>query len=231
MTVRQQILDELTAHGGWMTTTALVKVLKPANEETIHRALRELRWKARIISQTISGNKKSQKEWKLLTKKSTTTSIQPNNFTVLYGKPQYNGATLMNVPNGKPSLVKAVGDMVTQDFVANGTKFSAHDVTKKLREKVLTDDTLVDMGETGPCWVQGKQVAKIEHEDVRGIVHDLFSNGSLVGYGRSMNSSGFWEYDLLTNIAPVTIPDDDDDGTVAPTAVADGSTYDGSSTI
>ena len=143
----------------------------------------------------------------------------------------------MNAPQTKPSLVKAVGDLVTQEFIANNTKFSAHDVTKKLRDLVLVDDKLVDMTETGPCWVQGKQVARIEHDDVKNIVHDLFTAGLLTGYGRSYNGS-FLEYDLLTNISPpaAVLADDDDtddgDGTIAaPTAVTNGDDYDGSSTI
>lgn len=159
--------------------------------------------------------------------------------------PSYGGVTMCLSASAasKPSLVKAVGDLVTLEFIPAQKKFSAHDVTKRLREIVSqATSTTIDPSETGTVFIKSanKAVPKIVHEDVRDIVHEVFNQGLMNGYGRQMNSGGFMEYDLLSNLqtssGPVTVTNPVPDPSTAtpdptPTPTADGSTYDGSSTI
>lgn len=149
--------------------------------------------------------------------------------------PVIQGASSMCLPAStaaKPSLVQAVTELVLKEFLA-GTKFSAHDVTKRVRELANQSTTTINPAETGTVHVKGQAVPRIEHEDVKNIVHELFHTGQMVGYGRHYNGS-YWDYDLVANLpastgaATVAVPSTTPDP--VPT-VADGSSYDGSSTI
>lgn len=147
----------------------------------------------------------------------------------------------MCLPANKPPLVAAV-TLIVKEKTTNKDIFSAHDVTKELRGRVLhhaeaaakslTDKidatALIDKTETGTVHVSGQEVAKIEHEEVREIVVHLFSSGSMDGYYR--NSAG--AYMVYAPTPPVQVTDPDPTvSSVDPTIVNDGSDYDGSSTI
>lgn len=118
----------------------------------------------------------------------------------------------MTVPAHKPSLIAAVKDLVSTDFLLTRQRFSAHDVTAKLRAKVLEQVQLlgpitqfgyvplVDPRETGFVRVQGQDVPRVEHEDVKNIVHEFFTLGGMPGYGR-LNNGNFWEYDTTENLS------------------------------
>lgn len=104
----------------------------------------------------------------------------------------------MCMPTTKPSLIKAVLELLKVEFVPNNVKFSAHDVTARLRELVLQQAVIgavypIDTTETGTVMVQGNRVARIEHEDVRQIVHEYFDSGELSGYSREQ-TNGYFEY-------------------------------------
>ncbi len=161
----------------------------------------------------------------------------------------------MCAPANKPSLINAVGDLLVNEFVTSGKKFSAYDVTKRLRQLELEraknatknmplpfnfSVPPVDRAETGETYVAGYKVPKIEHEDVRAIVHDIYNAGGMPNLGR-IQVSNYWEYDVKANIdalvaasqaipvmvvpLPTSSPDPD------PTDGTSGSSYDGSSTI
>jgi hypothetical protein len=151
----------------------------------------------------------------------------------------------MCAPSNKPSLVNAVGDLLINEFVTSGKKFSAHDVTQRLRQLELeraknttrnvplpiSTGTPVDMAETGEVYSAGYKVPKIEHEDVRAIVHDIFSAGGMPNLVRERSALGYWEYDVPKSavaVVPVTGSTTDPDPVVSGTT---GPTYDGSSTI
>lgn len=165
--------------------------------------------------------------------------------------PRYQGIPmcLPATTAAKLSLIKAVGDLVTTEFLPAQKKFSAHEVTKRLRELVfvlgdIKDTThvkLVDHAETGTVWVKGRQIPKVEHEDVKHIVHELFSTGQLAGFDR-IHTGQFFEYDLAANIVATQIATQQavtpvvpslDPLAPDPTVVVgqDGGSYDGSSTI
>jgi hypothetical protein len=111
----------------------------------------------------------------------------------------------MCMPTNKTSLIKAVEDLVRIEFLANGKKFSAYDVTVRLRELVLQQGIIgavypIDIAETGTVFVQGQRVAKIQHDDVRHIVHELFTQGVFGEYNKEDNGQ-FFVYEP-TGVAP-----------------------------
>lgn len=171
----------------------------------------------------------------------------------------YQGMNLMCSPTDKPSLIKAVGDLLVNEFVTAGKKFSAYDVTKRLRAIELDraknasrntplpysfKTTPVDRAETGDTFVSGYKVPKIEHEDVRNIVHDIYNAGGMPNLGR-IQVSNYWEYDTKANIdalvaasqpqsapQPVTLnPSITSSLDPDPADGVSGSSYDGSSTV
>jgi hypothetical protein len=109
--------------------------------------------------------------------------------------PTSAGVASVSLPgNGAPTFARAVEDTV-QEFVTSGKKFSAHDITVAVREKINAGTVMVDPVETGTVYVGGKDVPRIQHNDVRDVVHDLFHSQSqtLTGYSR-VNNGQFWEY-------------------------------------
>lgn len=144
----------------------------------------------------------------------------------------------------KPSLIVEVAHLVQAEFVSAQKKFTAYDVTKRLRELLTSSaTTTINPAETGTVFVQGKPVPKITHDDVREIIHELFATGGWAGYGR-VHTGQYFEYDTLANIGAqaqtiavpaVVVPTapavtTDPTATVTVPAVS-GSSYDGSSTI
>jgi hypothetical protein len=98
---------------------------------------------------------------------------------------------------------------VIRAFVDLKKSFSAKDVTDEVRE---LDWHLgkIDKLETGTIFVKGKEVAIVNHKDVRSIVHRYFNEGYLVGYDRS-NDNGYWLY-APAAVATPPIPGADYDG-------------------
>jgi hypothetical protein len=143
----------------------------------------------------------------------------------------------MCLPN-KPTLVNAV-TLVVNEKVAAEAAFSAHDITKTLREKVLhhaeaaakshadkIDATaLIDKTETGTVHVRGLEVVKIEHDDVKEVISHLFNTGALNGYDRNFNGT-YLEY-----VKQVAVAAPAPDPASSPLPVPSSGTYDGSSTI
>lgn len=151
----------------------------------------------------------------------------------------------MCAPTNKSSLVKVVGDLLVNEFVTSGNKFSAFDITKRLRDIVLTEaknsgvSTLLDLDELGTVFVQGLKVAKVEHDDVKAIVHDIFNAGGMPNLSRMRDvTNAYWEYGPSTSFLVASIVDPQPSSVTGSTTDPDpisggtmGSTYDGSSTI
>jgi hypothetical protein len=98
----------------------------------------------------------------------------------------------MCLPTNKPTLVTATIQAV--EFLrSQKTTFSAHDVTTKLREMVKDGLAHVDNAESGTIFAYGRKVPKIEHDDVRDIVHEYFKAGKLPDYAREMQGD-HWKY-------------------------------------
>lgn len=161
------------------------------------------------------------------------------------GSYNYKGLILMCAPVNKPSLIETVGDLLLAEFVTSGKRFSAYDVTKRLRELVLLEaknlgrSVLLDPNELGTVMVQGLKVPKIDHEDVKSVVHDIFNAGGMPNLGR-IHANGHWEYDTKAKIDALLAPSQAPSAPVTTGSTTDpdpvsggtmGSTYDGSSTI
>lgn len=186
--------------------------------------------------------------------KTRTTNLPPRSVQLAI----YRGMSLMCAPANKSSLIKAVGDLLVNEFVTSGKKFSAYDITKRLREMVLeeaqkqadqmsklppgyrqTFTVLLDLNEQGTVHVQGLKVAKVEHEDVKAIVHDIFNAGGMPSLSRRRDATDiFWEYDPTSSLLGLPVVEDDPPAvtgsTTDPDPISGGtmsSTYDGTSTI
>ncbi len=110
----------------------------------------------------------------------------------------------------KTSLaVTVVG--VIQTFIANKKTFSAHDVTKEVRD-IIWHLGGVDTNETGTIFIKGKEVALINHDDVRGIVNRFFKEGYMTDYERTV-SDGHWTYHPLLPASGDSVSGNDYDGT------------------
>lgn len=134
----------------------------------------------------------------------------------------------MCITVNKPTFEKAVEDVVTEMVSAKKT-FSAHDVTKTLREKVNADQITVDTAETGVVHVAGKAVARIDHDTVKDVLSNLWDDkaNKMVNYDRTFNGT----YMEFAPGAPLTTGVVAPDPDPATTAAVSGSSYDGSSTI
>jgi hypothetical protein len=138
-------------------------------------------------------------------------SVDPN-------KPIFNGAVRLTIA----------------EFIQKQQGFSAYDITKALREKMLSTDptqnTIVDPKETGTVYVQGKAVPKIEHEAVREVVLECFTANELTGYDRIHNGR-YFEYKPAAAAPSTPDPSTPPDPATPATPATSGSSYDGSPTL
>jgi hypothetical protein len=96
-------------------------------------------------------------------------------------------------------------------------------VTKQLRTLVNTGEAAIT-SIVATVHVDGKDVPRIQHEDVRLMVQRHYDAGKISGYERVSNGT-FWTYRPVAVSAVDPDPDPTD-----PTAAA-GALYDGTSTI
>ena len=85
----------------------------------------------------------------------------------------------------RKTLTQAVEDEIQQGFVQNGCEFSAHSITVNLRFKVNDGDIEIEGRQCED--VDGVTTQRIEHDEVRDIVHSLCGTHSLSGYERVWN--------------------------------------------
>lgn len=259
MFMQTKILDLLKTKTEWVFAADLATELN-LDKTAVSGALRKLRRAGHVVKQVIPGH--NPRLWATFDNVNnshvtlTTPAIPPKAppkprkratkqpvVPITAGTPSRSRAFSMCLPN-KPTLVQAVTDIVAKK-VADSEKFSAHDVTKAIREKLIADKKgdgsgnrqtyvpIVDSHETGMVWVDGHQVAKVEHDDVRDIINHLFNTGAITNYARSHNGT-YLEYEL----AAVATPPDPSVPDPVPARVStlndalkDGTDYDGSSII
>lgn len=203
MTLKARIYAELDAntrrgmHTPWLTVEQIIKALPQAQGRysTVARALRQLRADGRVQSRPTGR----YREWTVANGKTNPGQpvVPATSAPVTQPKPaaSYKGSSRripMCTPTNMPTLVKATQDVVAE-FVTAERTFSAYDVTTELRGRANDGKVIIDAAETGTVHVSGKNVPKIEHETVKGIVHDLHHGGEMKGYGRNYNGS-YWEY-------------------------------------
>ena len=215
---REKIVQELDKAPTWLTVTELMKRIRGSCDSTIARALRHLQTQGKVIGKKIDGHKNGRKKWRSSKYQTASVSTSPTNTV-----PQR--VTKMAAPN-KPTLVAAVESLLTNEFLATNKKFSAYDVTARLRELIdVNSQSLpaIDTNETGTVYVHGRRIPRVEHEDVRDTIHEFYQQGKMTGYFRIHNGQ-YFEYEFPTPAAPDPTSDPGTTGT-------DGSSYDGSSTI
>lgn len=134
----------------------------------------------------------------------------------------------MCIDPSKPTFNKAVENTVCE-FTSQQHAFSAYDITQAVRKKANDGTSGIDIAETGTVHVNGKDVPKVDHELVKGIVTELFNTGAMVGYDRTHNGT-FFQYGPIAQSAPPApaTPSTSDPST--PPAGAGGN-YDGSPTL
>lgn len=222
----QHALEVLQTFSGPVNVMSLMQCMHGnPPRSTVARALRRMRAKG-IVSSKRNGGR-----WVLWSFK----QIQPAKVRV--NKQQAKGPARSNImcrPDNMPTLCKAIDDQVAL-FITDKKEFSAFEVTKALREKVAKaaiarTDAGIDDGETGTVFIAGVSVAKIDHEVVKEVVHDLFQRGEMTGFGRIHNGE-HWRYAEEIKVADDPVDNGSDDGTVAPVTTVPSSSYDGSSSL
>lgn len=161
-------------------------------------------------------------------KKGRTRRSKGNGGTQQSSKGSSARTTNMCIDPSKPTLNKAIEDVVGELVIAKKT-FSAYDVTKELRDKVAKTTVVVDHAESGVVHVGGVPVARVDHDYVRDAVHELFHTGKMDGYDRAHTGS-HWQYEEAKANTVLPDPSASPAGTGTPPA-ADGSSYDGSPTL
>jgi hypothetical protein len=236
--VKGRVKEELQKATAWVSTTDMVGLVG-GSHSSVGRALRQL-WTENIADKkSIAGDRYGRKQWlhldhagknfqnaaiptktvwvkpgpkKVKTKKTRTqplASITPINHS--------QGDLIMQIEQGVETIVG--------EFVAADKKFTAHDITKELRDRVNAGTIQVDPGLAGTAHVGGKDVTKIEHSFVRDAVHMLMTGNRFPNYGRA-HTGTFFEY--FPQAAAPPAPASNDPST--PPA-ADGGSYDGNSTL
>ena len=255
-TTKSRVLETVMKFGApGITVNEVREFMLPykAKRSTIGRALRKLRSELKLVStRSLSGRRltvwyppraallsvlKNTSVKATATLKAMAASHPPPTHTptkiVRQGHSPMpfpkTGSLKMCTPTDKPTLVAAV-EKAVKDFTDHEREFSAYDITSEIRVGlVLTPPAYdIDTNEVGTVFVGGKDVAKIEHETIKGIVHDLFQAGEIDGYARLHNGK-YWVYskedddfdDAPTNPGPPPVP-------VAP---AGDDTYDGTPTL
>ena len=136
----------------------------------------------------------------------------------------------MCIDPSKPTLNASI-EVTVNKLIADKKTFSAHDVTKALREEVNAGlNATLDQGETGSVHVNGVDVPKISHDYVRDAVHELFHTGKMTGYDRN-HSGSHWEYAPAVVAPPVPVLGTPVDPSTSTPPASSGGSYDGSPTL
>lgn len=205
--IKYQVRDHLAnAPGSWLTVEQLCAMINTSHHSTVARALRKLREEGYAVAQRVSGDPRCRREWSY----ATTTSMK---ISLTYVAPNPS-----NRSTSMPTFNSAV-EAVVAEFVAAGKTFSAHDITDEVRQRSNAGTLVIDAAETGTCYNAGSSVPRVEHNEVRDRVHDLFTAGSMPGYDRK-HTGQYWQY---VPPAPAAV--------VAPDPADDGSGYDGGSLL
>ena len=169
----------------WLSPGEIAKLLEKSGYSTtgsrVRHALNRLIKKGVVEKERRVGDRYNRNQWRLtndgynmsLTTSAVTSGSQTTTPT------QNAGATMCTI--NKPTLVSAVEKEV-MEFISSKLAFSAFDITQSMRKKAA-DGTLptIDDKETGTVYLGyadgGKTVPRLDHEDIRTIVHDFFNQG------------------------------------------------------
>lgn len=223
MSLKSEAFEILKKTARPMTVAELAKAIPFSFDGTISRAMRALCAKGCVTRQPKDPAKpRGTKLWSVVpnavfpqrrSKPAPVpqTAVPPTSSTGSSGK-----VITMCLPQNKPTLVTATIQAI-EEMVNSKQPFSAHDITKKLRDMVKDGTARVDHTETGTVHAYGKTLARIEHGDVRDVVHEYFLTGKMVGWIREMDGD-HWIYKEAMQSASIpppvvlVVPADDYDG-------------------
>lgn len=210
--LKNSVLVHLQGVTGALSIEDLVEVMpKGSLKSTIARALRDLQIHGKIQKAVLPNDKKGRKMWAangqplvhLSSKTTVATNVIPpavNQIGTTTGRTSSIGPNLSNGPKANSevfvTLEQAVEHVVTE-FVQKGRTFSAHEVTKLLRELTNGREYVIN-SITDTVHVGGKDVPRIVHDKVRDIVHELFFANKMPGYDRKDNGT----YHEFTPVLP-----------------------------
>jgi hypothetical protein len=220
-TTRDQILDVMTHGKATATAKDISLLLYHKSPGCIADALLRMAKRGMVSGKTVTRDGHLCKEWTLTASQGTNRAAKGQSGTPggSKGSPA-RSATMCTTQ--KVSLIAAT-EKVVNEFVAAGKLFSAHDITQEIRSRLVAGTIDVDKAECGVVHVGGGQeVAKVEHGDVRNIVHDLFGSGRIQGYDKTYTTDHF--VFAPAPAAPAVAPDP------ASSSSSSGN-YDGSSTL
>lgn len=209
-----EILQTTNRPMSWME---LVSGIPGSCGETVSRALRRLCRKGLVERQPQDPTKPNGvKLW-------TAKTASQLSFAPTAASASSSGkTTIMCLPQNKPTTVTATLQTLKEMLDAK-KPFSAHDVTKKMRDDIKDGKISIDHTENGTVFAYGKTLARIEHDVVKDIVHDYFHANNMAGWTREL-VNGHWEYReeaAQPNPQPPVIL----------VAVASGDDYDGTPTL
>jgi hypothetical protein len=201
----------------WLTTFEIGGLLEKLSyrrsQSSIRRGLARLLMFG-LADRDYGKHRYGRKKWKLTQAglqypnlpqaRQATTIGTPTSSVMSSGK-----ATTMCIDASKITLNSAI-ESIVKDLLLTKKAFSAHDVTKILRERISTLN--IDPSETGASHVGGQDVAKIEHGYIRDAVHELYHQQKMGGYTRAHNGT-FWLYELAQPVvipSPIASPSDPD---------------------
>lgn len=233
--VKDLVKAELERATTWLSTNDVVLAVgKPHG--SVGRALRRLWAEKGLAKAAMHHDRYGRMQWLLEAKNVPgVPDAQPPTQTIYKKRAAKKTNRQKKSNGGAVATASTQGDLTMQieqgvetvvaEWVAAGKKFSAHDVTKELRERVNQDKIQVDPGLAGTAHVGGRNVTKIEHDLVRDAVHMLMTS-SKFDYDRAHNGTHFEYFPLPANTVAATPSTDPS----APPA-ADGGSYTGSSTL
>lgn len=230
-----QVRDQLAnAPGAWLTVAQLVVLIPAANgrDATVARALRKLRSEGHVAAQPVPGNGR-YRQWSYTNSSSSAPTRSSRTSRAVSVPTPATIATPASLSKGRVPMTTFQNaiESIVNEFVAAQKTFSAFDITQELRERSNAGTTTIDPAETGTCHVNGGDVPRINHDQVRDYVHDLFANGKMSGYDRS-NNGQYWQYGPAASIPdpdPSAAPASSGSNGTPPST--DGSSYDGNSTL
>lgn len=236
--VKGRVKEELQKATAWLSVVDMVDLVGGTPticHATVARALRKL-WEESVAAKMkLPGDNHGRMQWiamanaKLGFPDAKPVTVSAPKVKKPRTKKTKNGSpiTPINTANNQGALIMQIEqgvESIVAELVAADKKFSAHDVTKTLRDRVNTGTIQVDPGLAGTAHVGGKDVTKIEHGYVRDAVHALMTGGKYPAYDRETNGT-FWEYFPQAAAAPAT-PATTPDPNAPPAAP-----YDGNSTL
>jgi hypothetical protein len=230
--VRDQLAN---APGAWLTVAQLVVLIPAANgrDSTVARALRKLRSEGHVAAQPVPGNAR-YRQWSH-TNGSSSSAVSRGSRTSRASAVPTTPATVPsnNTAHSKGritmSTFQTAIESVVNEFIAAQKTFSAFEITKELRDRSNAGTVTIDKAETGSVHVTGNDVPRIDHDQVKGVVVDLFSQGKMVGYDRS-NNGQYWQYGPAAAVPAAPDPSASGGGNGSPPPI-DGGNYDGSSSL